>query len=114
MPFEGHSWLFVQLLQNWAEAKHLRWENVLIAIMCSSLIDKELREQQHNSMQSQYLARQKALCVADRCRTIILFREYIIKENQRLSQKDARFHQMFFFYFLIHVFIFCVILTSFN
>lgn len=84
----------MQLLQNWAEAKHLHRENVLIAIMCSSLIDKELREQQHNSMQSQYLARQKALCVADRCRTIILFREYIIKENQLLSQKNARFQQI--------------------
>jgi len=44
MPFEGHSWLFVQLLQNWAEAKHLGRENVLIAIMCCSLIDNVLWE----------------------------------------------------------------------
>lgn len=86
----------MQLLQNWAEAKHLRRENLLIAIMCSSLIDNELREQQFNSMQSQYLALQNALCVADRCRTVILFREYIIKENQLLSQKDARFQQINF------------------
>lgn len=86
----------MQLLQNWAEAKHLRRENVLIAIMCSSLIDNELQEQQYNSMQSQYLALQKALCVAHRFRTTVLFREYIVKENQQLSQKDARFQQMNF------------------
>ncbi len=54
MPFWRPQVIVRAMLQNWAEAKHLRRENLLIAIMCSSLIDNEYE----NNLQ-------KALCVAD-------------------------------------------------